>query len=311
MTRTTIVTAAGLALVAVLSAAPAQAQRDRVFVASYGNDSNPCTFGSPCKTFQAAVDAVAQGGEVTAIDSAGFGTITINHSVTITSPNGVEAGIATPQFGTAITINAASSDIVHLNGLTLDGIGGATYGIEFNSGGILDVQNSVIRNFGYAGVAFVPNASSDLAISNTHFANDYNGIIIDPTGSGVAVTAALDHVESENNNASGFHAVGTDSTGTIQATLSNSMFAHNWVGVLGESASGQATITVMVRFCTVSNSMFAGVRTVVGTTIRISKSTITGNLTGLDVSAGTIDSYGDNNIDGNGTNGSATEISLH
>ena len=44
---------------------PAQAaQRDRVFVASYGSDSNPCTFGSPCKTFQNALSAVAAGGEI-------------------------------------------------------------------------------------------------------------------------------------------------------------------------------------------------------------------------------------------------------
>jgi hypothetical protein len=40
----------------------------RVFVASYGNDSNPCTFLSPCKTFQQAVNVVNAGGEVTAID---------------------------------------------------------------------------------------------------------------------------------------------------------------------------------------------------------------------------------------------------
>ena len=44
-----------------LFTAPAQA-RARVFVASYGNDSNPCTFGSPCKTFQQAVNVVDPNG---------------------------------------------------------------------------------------------------------------------------------------------------------------------------------------------------------------------------------------------------------
>src|SRR6202167_738463 len=89
-----------LALVATtpacsLFAMPAKAAaRDRVFVASYGNDANPCTFGSPCKTFQNALGVVAPGGEITAIDSAGFGPVTINKAITITSPNGVEAGIA-------------------------------------------------------------------------------------------------------------------------------------------------------------------------------------------------------------------------
>src|SRR5580658_5326154 len=130
-----------------LFAMPAQAQRDRVFVASYGSDSNPCTFGSPCKTFQNAVNVVAVGGEVTAIDSAGFGTITIEHAVTITSPNGVEAGIATSSGGTAIMISAEPSDIINLNGLTLDGVGGANTGISFIAGGRLNIQNSVIRNF--------------------------------------------------------------------------------------------------------------------------------------------------------------------
>src|SRR6516225_6587144 len=105
-----------------LFTASAQA-RARVFVASYGNDGNPCTFGSPCKTFQQAVNVVDVGGEVTAIDSAGFGPINIIRSVTITSPAGVEAGIAAPAVGgAAITINTpGSGQIITLNGLTLDG----------------------------------------------------------------------------------------------------------------------------------------------------------------------------------------------
>src|SRR5215831_6540493 len=80
------------ALACSLGTAPAHA-RARGFVASYGNDANPCTFGSPCKTFQHAHDVVDAGGEVTAIDSAGFGPISINKSVSISSPSGVEAGI--------------------------------------------------------------------------------------------------------------------------------------------------------------------------------------------------------------------------
>src|SRR5580658_7030563 len=148
---------------------PAQAQRDRVFVASYGSDANPCTFGSPCKTFQNAVSVVAQGGEVTAIDSAGFGTITISHAVTITSPNGIEAGIAAPaNGGIAISISAGTSDVINLNGLTLDGNGTSnTTGIQFTSGGALNIQNSVIRNFQNNGIGFFPAASSQLAVLNT------------------------------------------------------------------------------------------------------------------------------------------------
>src|ERR1700744_1005524 len=102
---------------ALFPASALAAARDRVFVASYGNDANPCTFGSPCKTFQGALSQVAPGGEITAIDSAGFGPVTITQAVTITSPNGVEAGIAANPGGNAITVNAGASDSVVLSGL--------------------------------------------------------------------------------------------------------------------------------------------------------------------------------------------------
>src|SRR6516162_10920956 len=112
------------ALLAALSyslfTAPAHAQRARVFVASYGNDSNPCTFGSPCKTFQNAVNVVDPGGEVTAIDSAGFGPVTINKAVSITSPPGLEAGIFAGG-GIGISINVDIGVPISLRGLTIDG----------------------------------------------------------------------------------------------------------------------------------------------------------------------------------------------
>jgi len=104
--RTAIpLTVLATALACSTASAPAQA-RARVFVASYGNDSNPCTFGSPCKTFQQAVNVVDAAGEVTAIDSAGFGPINITKAVTITSPDGVEAGVVPVAGGNAIDINA-------------------------------------------------------------------------------------------------------------------------------------------------------------------------------------------------------------
>ena len=168
-----------------LTTVPAFAQRDRVFVASYGSDSNPCTFGSPCKTFQNAVNVVAVGGEVTAIDSAGFGTISISHAVTITSPNGVEAGIAAPESGgNAIAINGGPSDIINLNGLTIDGDNVSnTVGIRFFSGAGLNIQNSVIRNFGSYGIFYAPNAApwGELSMSNTLVLNTSAGIFIAPT----------------------------------------------------------------------------------------------------------------------------------
>src|SRR6516225_6383511 len=137
-------------LVAALAsgvAMPAHAQRARVFVASYGNDSNPCSFLSPCRTFQIAHDNAAAKGEITAIDSAGFGSLTITKAITITTPAGIEASIATSSAQTAITINAGSTDVVSLRGLTLNGGGIGQNGIVFNSGSALNVSDCNISNF--------------------------------------------------------------------------------------------------------------------------------------------------------------------
>jgi hypothetical protein len=303
MSRTAIVIAAALTFVATVASAPAQAERDRVFVASYGNDSNPCTFGSPCKTFQRAHDTVAAGGEVTAIDSAGFGPLIITKAVTITSPNGIEAGIATPSGDTAITINAGAADTINLNGLTLDGVGGASTGIAFNIGGSLNVQNSVIRNFSGDGIDYVPSASSQLFVANTLISdNGGDGIDIVTSGSGTT-NGILDHAVMKKNTGSGLYV--DTLTQTINITVSDSVSAGNGAsGVFAFHEAGPATpINVMVRNSIMTNNADRGVRALgASAVVLITRSTISGNSVGWNVqSNGVVSTLGDNDIFGNGS----------
>jgi hypothetical protein len=282
----------------LLPAAPAQAtQRDRVFVASYGSDSNACTFGSPCKTFQNAVNVVAAGGEVTAIDSAGFGTFTISHAITITSPNGVEAGIAAPaNGGSAITINAMPGDNIILNGLTLDGdgVGGST-GISFNSGESLNIQNCVVRNFG-TGIS----SSSQLTMSNS--------LVTDNAGDGVFLVntggaAILDHVAILNNVGDGLR-LNADG-GTFSVSVSNSVISSN--GSIGIEVLSNTT--VVVGDSTIAEEGTYGIyATDAGSQVWLRHSTITGNSTGWGVGSGTVSSFGDNAIVGNASGNSAPPL---
>jgi hypothetical protein len=304
MPHTSTVIAGALALAVTLPAIPVHAgTRDRVFVASYGSDSNPCTFGSPCKTFQHAHDTVAAGGEITAIDSAGFGPLTITKAVTITSPNGIEAGIATPSGDTAITINASAADTINLNGLTLDGVGGASTGIAFNIGGSLNVQNSVIRNFSGDGINFVPSASSQLYVANTLISdNGGDGIDIVTSDSGTT-NGVLDHVVMTNNTSSGLYV--DTLTQTINITLSNSVSSNNGKsGVFAFHEAGPATpINVMVRDSIIAGNADYGVRGLgASCVLRITRSTIFGNTTGWNVqSNAVVSTFGDNDIFGNGS----------
>jgi len=68
----------------VVSVALCSAARARVFVSGVGSDSNPCSRTAPCRTFQKGHDTVAAGGEVVALDPAGYGAVIITKSVTIT-----------------------------------------------------------------------------------------------------------------------------------------------------------------------------------------------------------------------------------
>jgi hypothetical protein len=234
------------ALACSLASAPAHA-RARVFVASYGNDSNPCTFGSPCKTFQQAVTIVDAGGEVTAIDSAGFGPITITKAVTITSPAGVEAGIVPNPGGDAIDINAGPNDTVVLSGLTLNGAGSQGQGIRLNSGLRLEIINCVIRNFTFDGILFIPTAFASLLISNTIVSDSGDGVTLSSFRGG-AIIAALDHI-SINNNQYGVNVGDVRSLQPIEALIKDSSIDNNinaGVIVTGVCASN-AIATVALR----------------------------------------------------------------
>jgi hypothetical protein len=255
-----------LALACALFASPAHAQRARVFVASYGSDSNPCTFGSPCKTFQHAINTVAYGGEITAINSAGFGIANITQAVTIDAAPGVAAGIAASPSGAAILINAGVNDTVILRGLTLEGAGTAGTGIQFNSGARLEVIGCTIQNYLFAGlfigaqspttalvantiVTGVPNLAEGAiflytytggslvaALDQVTVADSYNGIQSSVGGGPIEVVISNSHVD--NNTNAGIIIAGTDAANASGLFIKNVTLAETPIGV---ELSGYAT----------------------------------------------------------------------
>ena len=68
-----------------LAAADAAATAQRTFVASTGNDANPCSLAQPCRGFARAFRQ-ASPGEVIVLDSAGYGLVTITQSVSLIAP---------------------------------------------------------------------------------------------------------------------------------------------------------------------------------------------------------------------------------
>src|ERR1700730_11906750 len=151
-----------------LSTAQANAAT-RTFVSGKGTDTGACPVTAPCRTFAFALTQTAAGGEIDVLDPAGYGTLTITKAISIVN-DGVGVAAIGAESGNGVTINAGASDSVHLRGLTIDGTG--LYGILFTTGGTLEIENCVVRNFANAGINIVPSTSSSFSVSNTIVSNN-------------------------------------------------------------------------------------------------------------------------------------------
>jgi hypothetical protein len=250
MRATPIFALLATALACALFAAPAQAQRDRVFVASYGSDSNPCTFGSPCKTFQNALSAVAAGGEITAIDSAGFGPVAINKAVTITSPAGVEAGIAALTGGDAVAVAAGTSDVVVLSGLTLEGAQAGLHGVAVTEAGEVEIVNCTIRNYTSAGVSVGNTSAMSLLISNAIITGNGSGVNVVATDGNLII--AMNGVTIEGNSTG----VSNQATsGAIEESIANSHIDNNTnTGIYSQGNSLSDNVNIILSYVTLNQT---------------------------------------------------------
>jgi hypothetical protein len=288
-----------------LNLTPAQAQQPtRVFIAAQGSDSNPCNFAQPCRSFQHAHDTVAAGGEIDVLDPADYGALLIGKAISIEGHG--YAGLQVAGGANGITINAGASDRINLRGLLLDGLGAGNGGVTFNTGAALKIQDCVIRNFNF-GIWFGPpsgsatlNVSDTLISDNSFFAIQFQASSLSPT----TVTAVLDRVEADGN-ATGLFAEGF--AGNLHVSVAHSVFSHNNnFGILAQNNGGPAF--VIVRDSTISNNANYGIQaTGSNAIVLIGHSIISGNGTGVGAfSTGAVDSYNDNYLNGNGTDGSFT-----
>ncbi len=262
------------ALACAFTAAPAQAQRTYTAVSAAAGLRRLGSCGSiqsPCPTLQAAFNVTANGGEIDVLDPGDYGPLTITHAVSIQGHGW--ATVTAPSGAIAITVNAGVGDNINIRGVLLDGGISGTAGIYFTSGATLNIQDSVIRNFygstSALGINYIPSSTSQLFVSNTVVSDNSKGISI----AGGTANAVLDNVAIENNPLFG-------------------------------------VLVVNGATCMVRNSTFAdngnGMNAVLNGTIRVTRSTITGNSAGwLAAGDGSVWSYGDNNIDNNGAGNGA------
>ena len=238
------------ALLVLLADAAAQGQA-RTFVSSAGSDANDCSRPSPCRNFQRAHDVVIAGGEVVALDSAGYGSVSITKSVTITG-EGVHAAATSPSGGgNAVTVNGAGITVVlrNLQVQTHPGSVGGT-GIFARNFAVLHIEGCTVRAAS-TGVFVFPNPA-DGTPARKVFVKD--SILRNNGGSGIFLANAAD-------------------TGTLIATIERTRMENNNSG--GDFRFAKVTL----RDCLASGNTFTGILASQGSEVNVEScvSTYNGN----------------------------------
>jgi hypothetical protein len=279
----------------------------RTYVSVTGNDANPCTFTSPCRLFQKGHDVVADGGEVIALTSGGYGTLTITKNVTI-SGVGVSAVASPNSTEDAITIATAGITVV-LRSISIRAFGAGTggSGIFVTAVGNLHVEGCVIS--GFAGTGILVNLAADgsyIFIKDTIMRNN-DGSGIEITTSTGTVRASIDNCRSERNMLYGFTA-SNNSRVTINRSIASGNSADGFYAFSNVSGGNSE---LNCEECVSSNNLNGFDATSFSggvATIRVPRSTATNNTANgfLQTSAGVFNTLGNNLVRGNGTDTSGT-----
>jgi len=280
--------AAGCAVALALCVhAPANAQASRTFVSGVGDDANACSRTAPCLTFSGALSKTAADGEIDCLDSGGFGTVTINKSITIDC-TGVGGSILAVVGQTGITVNTGPNDRVILRNVTITGAGTGGFGIRFLAGLHLVIENVRMANLTNAGIELNKSTSGNIYVRDSLISNVPTGIRLSTTTG--AVTAQIDNTRIDNVT-NGLEVT----TSGVVASISNSVVMN---------ASGAGLLTSGPGFINASKTVLArngaGVSSNAnGGSIRISSNALDDNTTGIAfANGGTVSSAGNNTVIG-------------
>ncbi len=209
----------------------------KIFVASFGNDANDGSRGSPKRNFQAAHDAVQDGGQIVVLDTAGYGTLNMTKSLNVTVPPGVNGFITASGSANGITINASGAV---LRGLILEG-GGQTGGYGINAVNVtnLVVEDCAIRAFA-RGISLTTPAAANLAVQDCRLIACVEGVFL-ATNSGSS-GATIQRCRFEFNSGDGLY------VGAGTALAEDCVFFANSIGVRSEFS------TVRISNCSLTNN---------------------------------------------------------
>ena len=285
----------------------------QTFVSGVGDDNNACSREKPCRTFAHAITQTDPGGEIVVLDSAEYGTVSIDREVTIEAPKGVYAGVDVPSGSAGIEIMPKATRVT-LRGLRINSTGAnVNIGIAFRSAGTLYVEDCILD--GFPGLAFKefgitvsnddPSTSNagtlyvkDTAIRNWDVGIKAEGFYLQTDKFGLGAELTLERVQLESNN------IGLQVLQRHKATIRDSVISGNGTG-LSVFAGDFHSAKMVIERCLIAYSGGNGVESFGADpnypgVVVLSNSVVVNNSTGaLHGAGGLLFSRHNNTIEGN------------
>jgi hypothetical protein len=285
---------AAAALSMMLTAGIAQAQATRTWVSGTGDDANPCSLTAPCKTWAGAFSKTAAGGEIDALNSGGYGTLTINKAITLDGGTGNIASTLTGTL-TGFTVVAGVTDRVLLRNIEVTGANAGVTGIRITSAKSVIIENVTISGMG-TGVARGIDAQCTSACRVTVVNSRVDGNAgIGMVFQGTVANAV--NADVSNSSVTGNGSNGIFATNGANVTLTGVTASDN--AIAGLVADGTGTRVSVLR-STFANNVAAGVQAGTGpavtATIGLSRTVIGGNTPGVQFSGGVVQTHQNNAI---------------
>ncbi|HEY8682642.1 MAG TPA: hypothetical protein VIM06_05680 [Rhodanobacter sp.] len=170
----------------------AHAQATRTWVSGVGDDANPCSRTAPCKTFAGAISKTAAKGEIDALDSGGFGALTITKAITIDGGGNLAGVLVSGTNG--ININAGATDTVILRGLAFSGVGTGLDGVQINSAANVVIDHCAFQGFTHNNIAVSLANSGYVLVQDSTIAGGDKGIVLTATAGPGPVSALAKNV---------------------------------------------------------------------------------------------------------------------
>jgi hypothetical protein len=218
---------AGIAIISLFASTANLAQATRTWVSGLGDDVNPCSRTAPCKTFAGAISKTATGGEINALDPAGYGAVTIMKSMTIDG-TGTNASILASMTN-GIIINAGTDGVVVLRHLNINGAGNGINGIRILAAQKVVIEDCYISNFTQKGIELNSTSPCSLVLNNVIIHHAADGLGMNAAG----VTAIIDGCKFQNLVNTGI------SVTAGKAVLSNSNISNCGTAISGSVSSAK------------------------------------------------------------------------